>query len=90
MTVFNTEPDVERELSRFGRVLGRASVFLLVNLAAIVDMTTLREGDGEDDYLIDVPANRLSEVRQPIAELHEEVRRRFGIDVTVRVMPVAD
>ena len=90
MTVFNTEPDVEQELSRFGRVLARASVFALVHLAKIVDMRTLREGDDEHDYLIDVPASRLPEVSGPIVELHDEVRRRFGIEVKVRVISAAD
>jgi hypothetical protein len=90
MTVFNTEPDVERELTRFGRVLGRASVFLLVHLAKIVDITTLREGDGEDDYLIDVPASRVPEVTGPVADLHDEIRCRFGIDVKVRVISAPD
>lgn len=87
MIVYNTEPDVERELLRAGRVMRRANIFFLVNLAKFADITSLREGDDEDDYFIDVPASRLHDVGLQIADLHYEVRHRFGAEV--RAMAIA-
>jgi hypothetical protein len=88
MTVYNTEPDVERELGRAGRVLRRANVFFLVNLARIVDITGLREGDDEKDYFVDVPASQLHEVDQRIADLEYEVRHRFDAEVSAMAMAI--
>jgi hypothetical protein len=90
MTVYNTEPDVERELERAGRVLRCANVFFLVNLARIVDITRLREGDDEQDYFVEVPASRLHEVGQRIADLNYDVRHRFHAEVSAMAIPVPD
>jgi hypothetical protein len=87
MTVYNTEPDVERELERAGRVLRRANIFFLVNLARIVDITRLQEGDDEQDYFVEVPASQLHEVSQRIADLNYDVRHRFHAEISA--MPIA-
>jgi hypothetical protein len=88
MTVYHTQPEVERELVRTGRVLRRANAFFLANLSRIVDIARLREGDDEEDYFIEVPASQLHEVGQRIADLELSVSERFGVGISAFPIPV--
>jgi hypothetical protein len=84
MTVFNVKPEFEPALIQFGRVLRRASIFFLKNLADIVDPKCLREGDDEYDYFLLVPADRLDDVSRRVAELQRTIQERFEIEITVK------
>jgi hypothetical protein len=84
MTVFSIDPTLEPELIEFGRVLARASIFFMTSLGDIVDVTRLREGDEEYDYLLDVPADRLDAVSRRIGDLERTIRERFEIDIKVK------
>jgi hypothetical protein len=84
MTVYDAIPDVERIDGH--RLLRRANVFFLTGLARIADLTTLREGDDEHDYVVDVPLARLHELDQRVVDLEIDVRERFN--VRVRAMAV--
>jgi hypothetical protein len=88
MTQSTTEGDVGTELIRAGRVLRRANSFFLVGLVKLIDITTLREGRDEEDYLVDVPASRLHEVGLRIAHLSNEVLDRFDADVNAMTFVV--
>ena len=88
MTLYNASPEIEPELVRAGRVLRRANAFFLSNLARLVDITRLRDGNGEEDYVVDVPANQLHEVDQRIADLELAVYERFDVGISVLPIPV--
>ncbi len=84
MTVFNVKAEFEPALIQFGRVLRRASIFFLKNLAVIVDPKCLREGDEEYDYFLEVPADRLDDVSRRVAELQRTIREQFEIEISVK------
>ncbi|GEM_PF-4114916 len=86
MTVFSVKPEVEPALIQYGRVLCRASIFFLQNLADIVDVTCLREGDEEYDYFLEVPADQLEVVRERVSALQRTVQEQFDIEISVNPM----
>ena len=68
-------------------MLCRANAFVLANLAEVVDVSRLREGDAEDDYFINVPARSLHDIGDLITPLEYIALMRF--DVGLGVMPIA-
>ncbi|MEA2688794.1 MAG: hypothetical protein QOJ39_3118 [Candidatus Eremiobacteraeota bacterium] len=84
MTVFNVKPEFETALIQFGRVLRRASIFFMTNLADIIDPKCLSEGDEEYDYFLEVPADRLDDVSRRVAELQRTIREQFEIEIRVK------
>ena len=84
MTVWSIKPELEPALVESGRVLRRASIFFLKNLAEIIDVTCLTEGDEEYDYFLEVPAERLDDVIRRIAELQRAIQERFEIEISVK------
>jgi hypothetical protein len=44
------------------------------------------KGDDDEDFFVPVPANRLHEVRQRIADLEFEVQERLSVGI--RVLPI--
>lgn len=84
MTVYNIKPEFEPELIQFGRVLRRASIFFLKNLADIVDPRCLKEGDEEHDYFLEVPAEQLDVVSRRVVQLQRTVQEQFEIEISVK------
>ena len=52
-------------------------------------MSGLTEGDDDFDYFIPIPASRLHEVGQQIADLELEVQERYGIALSAMPIPFA-
>ena len=88
MTIF-PERELPRDLARALRMLAPANAFFVANLARIVDVTKLTEGDEEFDYFVPVPANQLHDVTQRIADLKFAVQERFGVGISVMPITVA-
>ncbi len=87
MTIFTEDYEMSKEVARAVRVLAPATAFFVRNLARIVDVTQLSEGDDEYDYFVAVPVDRLHEMDQRISDLKFAVQERFG--VTITIMPIA-
>ena len=85
MTIY-TEDYVTREAARVIRMITPATAFFFSNLARLVDLTQLREGDADYDFLVRVPLERLHELDLQIADLTIEVQKRFG--VKINIMPI--
>ena len=88
MTIF-PEHELPKDVAQALRMLAPANAFFVANLARIVDVTTLTEGDEEYDYFVPVPAKQLHEVSQRIADLKFTVQERFGIGISVMPITVA-
>ncbi|MBV8368761.1 MAG: hypothetical protein JO036_07465 [Candidatus Eremiobacteraeota bacterium] len=80
---------MSKEVARAVRILVPATAFFMRNLASIVDVTELSEGDDEYDYFIRVPADRLHEMDQRIVDLACTVQEQFGVTITIMPIPVA-
>jgi hypothetical protein len=89
MTIFDTDHEMSKEVARTVRVLAPANAFFIANLARIVDVSGLAEGDGEFDYFVPVPANELHEVSQRVADLEFAVQERFGVGISALPIPMA-
>lgn len=74
-----TDEEVERATQK-------AKTALVAALAHIVDLGTLRDGDSEFAYFVNVPASDIDEITQRIAEAEYDVNAQFG--VWVRVLPI--
>ncbi|HEY0394594.1 MAG TPA: hypothetical protein VGD01_08865 [Candidatus Elarobacter sp.] len=88
MTVFSVRAELEPELIRFGRVLARASIFFMKNLGDIIDVRSLRAGDEEYDYFLEVPADQVNAVRRQVAALQRTILNQFGTEISVKTKPV--
>jgi hypothetical protein len=72
------------------RLVRVAEAFSLARLANIVgDLSGLTEGDEEFDYFVPVPASRLHEVGQQIADLELEVQERYEMSLSTMPIPFA-
>jgi hypothetical protein len=89
MIVYNAKPEISDDVGRAVQVLAPATAFFVSNLASIVDVSQLSQGDDEQDFFVPVPANRLHEVSQRIADLEFEVQERFGVGISVLPIPMA-
>ena len=78
-----------KDVARAIRVLVPATAFLVRNLARIVDVSELSEGDDEYDFFVPVPADRLHEMDLRISDLKFEIQERFGVMITIMPIPVA-
>jgi hypothetical protein len=83
MTVNDAE-----ELVRASRVLRRANASFLVNLARIVEVTWLSEGDAEDDYFVEIPSHQLHVVGLRVADAKFAVCDRFDVGISAFPIPV--
>ena len=88
--IFTEDYVTSKEVAQAIRMIVPATAFFMKNLAHIVDMTQLSEGDDEFDYVIGVPADRLHEMDQRIADLKFEVQDRFGVKIMIMPKPVAE
>ena len=77
-----------RKLVRASRTLSRANAFFIVNVASVVDVTRFTEGDADDDYYVEVPANRLAEVGWDLSAVTIAVLDRFDAHVSVLPIPI--
>ena len=84
MTTYRIKPDLEPALIQFGRTLARASIFFLNNLGDMVDMSSLKEGDDEYDYFLEVRADELEPVGRRVADLQRTVLQQFGIEIRIK------
>lgn len=83
-------PEISEETEKARRAVRPAEAFFLAGLAKIVgDMSGLTEGDEDFDYFIPVPASRLHDVGQQIADLELEVQERYGIALNAMPIPFA-
>lgn len=89
MTIYTDECVMSKEVAEALRILVPATAFFVSNLAGIVDITKLREGDEEYDYFVSVPADRLHEMDLRISDLKHTVQERFGVTITIMPIPVA-
>ncbi|MEA2721642.1 MAG: hypothetical protein QOJ39_3506 [Candidatus Eremiobacteraeota bacterium] len=89
MMVFTDDYEMSEEVARAVRVIAPATAFFIKNLARIVDITELSEGDDEFDYFVRVPVKGLHEIDQRIADLKFAVQDRFGVMITIMPIPVA-
>ena len=89
MMIFTEDYVMTQEVARAIRMIVPATAFFMKNLAHIVDMTQLSEGDDEFDYFVGVPAARLHEMDQRIADLKFEVQDRFGVKIMIMAKPIA-
>ncbi|HEY0394593.1 MAG TPA: hypothetical protein VGD01_08860 [Candidatus Elarobacter sp.] len=87
MIAHRTQPEADLDLESARRVLRRANAYVLASLPALVDVRTLREGDFEDDYFVEVPCRRLPEVGDRLAHLKFIATERF--DVGFSIMSIA-
>ena len=81
MIANRTQTDPLLDLESASRALRRANAYVLANLAPLVDLRRLREGDFDDDYYVEVPCSRLPEVAMRLAQLRRIALDRFGVDV---------
>ena len=79
MSAGYTQADPFLDLDSASRILRRANAYVLANLAPLVDLAKLREGDFEDDYFVEVPCSRLVEVGDKLAELTCVAIERFDV-----------
>ena len=89
MMIFIEDYEKPKELTRALRRVAPATSFFITNLARIVDIAQLTEGDDEYDYFVRVPANRLHEIDQRVSDLKFAVQDRFGVMITIMPIPVA-
>ena len=89
MMIFTEDYVMPKDVARAVRVLVPATAFLVRNLARIVDVSELTEGDDEYDFFVPVPADRLHETDLRISDLKLEIEERFGVRLTVMPIPVA-
>lgn len=89
MMIFTEDYVMSKDVARAVRVLVPATAFLVRNLARLVDVSELSEGDDEYDFFIPVPADRLHELDLRIADLQFEVQERFGVKIAIMPIPVA-
>lgn len=87
MTAIQPESEIELDLEPAKRALRRANAFVLANLPGLMDVSRLREGDGEDDFFIDVPPCRLYDVGEPVAHLENLAIERFNVGLGVMPIP---
>jgi hypothetical protein len=85
MTILTEEPGTSNDVERAVRAITPATAFFFSNLARLVDVTRLSEGDAEYD---NIPAGQLHELSQRIGELRFEVEERFGVRITIMPIPV--
>ena len=88
MTTYRIKPELEPALIQFGRTLVRASIFFLKKLGDMVDLSCLKEGDYEYDYFLEVRADELELVGRQVADLQRTVLQQFGIEISVKPMPM--
>ena len=88
MTTYRSKPELEPALIQFGRTLVRASIFFLQKLGDAVDLSCLKEGDDEYDYFLEVRADELELVGRQVADLQRTVLQQFGIEISVKPMPM--
>ncbi len=82
--------EINPEVEKARRAVRTAEAFFLARLAEIVgDVSGLTEGDEDFDYFIPVPASRLHEVGQQIADLELEVQERHNIALSAMPIPFA-
>lgn len=89
MMIFTADYQMSDEVARAVRVIAPATAYFVRNLAQIVDITQLSEGDEEFDYFVRVPVNRLNEIDLRVADLKFDVQERFGVKITIMPIPVA-
>jgi hypothetical protein len=89
MMIFTEDYVMTQEVARAIRMIVPATAFFMKNLARIVDITQLSEGDDEFDYFVRVPANELHELDQRIVDLKFEVQDRFGVKIMIMAKPIA-
>lgn len=89
MMVYNAKPEISDEVARAVQVLAPATAYFIAHLARILDISQLSNGDGEEDFFVPVPANRLHEVSLRVADLEFEVQERFGVGISVLPIPMA-
>jgi hypothetical protein len=86
----NAVPYVSQAIVEARRVTRPAETAFLAGLAKIVgDMSGLTPGDDEFDYFIPIPASRLHELSQHVADLQLAVQDRYGVTITALPIPVA-
>jgi hypothetical protein len=68
------------------KATAKAKTALVAALAHVVDLATLKDGDGEFAYFVDIPADRAHELTQRISDIEYHVNAEY--DVWVRVLPV--
>ena len=89
MMIFTEDYVMSKEVARAFRMIVPATAFFMKNLADIVDITQLSEGDDEFDYFVRVPVKGLHEIDQRISDLKFAVQDRFGVMITIMPIPVA-
>ncbi|HZY95634.1 MAG TPA: hypothetical protein VFE35_00880 [Candidatus Cybelea sp.] len=89
MTVYTDDYVMSKEAAQAFRIAVPAIAYFMSNLARIVDITQIREGDDEYDYFVSVPADRLHEMDLRITDLKFKVQERFGVTITIMPIPVA-
>lgn len=77
------------EMVHAARVLSRANARFLTSLIPFVDVTSLREGDRDYDYYVDVPSHRLAEVDLDLSGASIDVLERFDAHVAIFAIPYA-
>jgi len=87
MTILTEKPRTSQAVDRAISAITPATAFFFSNLARLVDIANLSEGDADYDYFVSVPAGQLHEVSQRIGELRFDVEERFGVRITI--MPIA-
>lgn len=83
-----TDPGAELDFGSASRALRRANAYVLANLSALVEVRCVREGDFEDDYLIEVPCSRLPEVSARLVQLKRIASDRFDVDLGLMWIPI--
>jgi hypothetical protein len=89
MMIFTEDYEMSSEVARAFRIVVPATAFFVSNLARVVDITQLSEGDDEYDYFVRVPAGQLHEMTLCISDLKFVVQERFGVKITIMPIPVA-
>jgi hypothetical protein len=89
MMIYTDDYVASKEALRALRVVAPATAFFIRNLADIVDIKQLTEGDDEYDYFVRVPVSQLHETDLRVSELKFEVEKRFGVTITIMPIPVA-
>ncbi len=87
MTILTEKPRTSKALDRAFSIITPATAFFFSQLARLVDITKLSEGDADYDYFVSVPASELHELSQQIGDLRFDVEERFGVRITI--MPIA-
>jgi hypothetical protein len=89
MMIYTEDYVMTREVAQAFRITTPAVAFFFSNLAGIVDLTHLSEGDDEYDYFVRVPVEGFHELTQRISDLKFKVQDRFGVYITIMPIPVA-